>query len=218
MFGRSMQRVAGIVVLILALTASSAVGDGSSRPARAVQAERRHQVQAVPPRPCRRTYRSALCPAEDHTVPCRSLLLGASSVESHLEVLPGGRAAAFSVRAGAGGLAGLAHVYLGSGSTSETLTVGLYEGQGRLPAALISTGSAALTTSGGWIAVTIKPITLIAHRKYWLAVLATGGSLRYRDEKHRPCGDVLSSQSTPRPYRQAGAPAERSAPAGRPSS
>ena len=87
-------------------------------------------------------------------------------------------------------------MYLTTANTSRYLIVGLYsEGDGR-PGSLLSTGSALVSSRVSWIATSISPVEIHAGATYWLAILGTGGTLRYRDRRHGQCVSQTSAQKT----------------------
>jgi hypothetical protein len=125
-----------------------------------------------------------------------TVLLGANTVESQYDSLVGGQAEAFRLQAGATGPAGLAHVYISAANTARTVIVGIYANANGNPGALLSTGSAPASSAGTWTLVSIAPIELVSGRTYWLAILGTGGTLRYRDRWRGPCPSQTSAQRT----------------------
>ncbi|HWX44650.1 MAG TPA: hypothetical protein VNY52_04930, partial [Solirubrobacteraceae bacterium] len=122
-------------------------------------------------------------------------LLGDEAVESLRDNLSTGQAEAFPFQARAAGTAGTAHVYIDSGNAATTLFVGLYTNAGSQPGSLLGTGSIPSPHAGGWNTVTVAPTQLVSGGTYWLAVLGTGGTLRYRDRAHGPCKALTSAQT-----------------------
>ena len=125
-----------------------------------------------------------------------AVLLGDNWVEPQSDALHSGEAEAFDLRAGATGVARLAHVYLGVANTASTVVVGLYSSAYGHPGVLLSTGTASPATGGAWMAVPIAPIEVLAGKTYWLAILGKGGMLRYRDRSEGSCPSQTSAQTT----------------------
>ena len=104
-----------------------------------------------------------------------------------------GRALPFHARAA--GATGAVHLYVDSANTATTLLVGLYANRWHRPGALLSTGSALLPAARrvGHGAAGVDQ--LVSGATYWLAVLGTGGTLRFRDHTHGPCASLASAQT-----------------------
>jgi hypothetical protein len=123
-----------------------------------------------------------------------SPLLGDQTVESLADNLPAGQSEAFPFQALTTGITGAAHVYIDSRNGARTLTVGLYSNTNSLPGGLLAVGSLSAPAPGAWNTVTLSSSQLTPGAVYWLAVLGTGGTLRYRDRLHGPCRAVTSAQ------------------------
>ncbi len=104
-----------------------------------------------------------------------------------------GQAEAFRLQAGTTGVAGLAHVYISGKNAASTVIVGLYSDAHGHPGSLLSTGSAPASKANTWTAVSVAPFELTAGRTYWLAILGTGGTLRYRDRWQGTCPSDMSA-------------------------
>jgi hypothetical protein len=83
-----------------------------------------------------------------------------------------------------------------SGSTATKLIVGIYSDNANTPGTLLTTGSLSSPTAGAWNAVTVDPVGLASGTRYWLAVLGTGGTLRFRDASSSSYRSASSSQTT----------------------
>ena len=106
-----------------------------------------------------------------------------------------GKSEAFRTTATATGTAGKVTVYVDAGSASTKLTVGIYSDSGGHPGTLLAQGSLAPPVSSAWNTVTLPPTPVTSGTTYWVAVLGTGGTLRFRDKKSGG-GSETSSQST----------------------
>ena len=135
----------------------------------------------------------SLALSSDATQPA---LLGDTAVELHRGSLVAGQAEAFSLQAGATGVASKVHVYIGSANAASTVIVGLYRNGNGGPRRLLSTGSAPASGARTWTVVSIAPIELTAGTTYWLAVLGEGGALHYRDGASGSCPSQTSALST----------------------
>jgi len=189
--------VATTAALALGIACSSAfgadgVGSASARAARssangsASAGAARHKPGAVVGR------------AEPRTaiVASATMLMGQNTVESQYDSLAAGQAEAFRLQALATGLAHDVDVYVGSADAARKVLVGLYSNGKGHPSTILSIGSAAITSTGAWVTVSVAPVEILAGRTYWLAVLGEGGRLRYRDRAHGPCSSETSSQTS----------------------
>ncbi len=125
-----------------------------------------------------------------------AVLLGESTLESHVDYVNAGQAEAFRVQAGASDVAGLARIYIDSHNAAHTLVVGLYSNStSGHPASLLSSGSISTVQAGTWNSVTLVPTPLASGHIYWLAVLGQQGTLRYRDREKGTCPSETSGQT-----------------------
>ncbi|HTD57622.1 MAG TPA: hypothetical protein VK672_01895, partial [Solirubrobacteraceae bacterium] len=123
-------------------------------------------------------------------------LLGESIVESHSDYVTAGEAEAFREVAGSSGVAGIAHVYIGSHNSARTLFVGLYSSTtAGHPGSLLTTGSISYVKAAAWNSVALAPSSLVGGGTYWLALLGERGTLRYHDRLNGPCPSETSAQS-----------------------
>jgi hypothetical protein len=114
-------------------------------------------------------------------------LLGDRMLERRSAALPAGRAQAFAFRTGPSGTAGRIHVYMDAHATAKRLLVGLYSDAGGHPGSLLTTGSIFYPRRGAWNSVPVVATSLVPGATYWLAVLGSGGALRYRFRSHGHC-------------------------------
>ncbi len=129
------------------------------------------------------------------TVTSTTVLLGDEGVESLKDHLAGGQAEAFPFPARTSGATGAVHVYIDSNDSATTLIVGLYANLNGHPGSLLTSGSLSAPQSRAWDTATVAPTQLVSGTTYWLAVLGTGGTLRYRDRWHGPCKAETSRQT-----------------------
>ncbi|MGH2853744.1 MAG: choice-of-anchor R domain-containing protein [Solirubrobacteraceae bacterium] len=199
MFNSLFRRLVPAIALLLLFATSSAFGARSSRhdTKRAIHhhATRRHaghssrhssgKTAAV--RPASATHTPTAAPS--------ALLLGDEAVEPQRDSLSAGEAEALPFQALTSGLTGAVHVYVDSHSSARTLIVGLYANAGGHPGALLTSGAAAFPTARAWNTASVAPVQLASGSTYWLAVLGTGGTLRYRDRANGPCKAETSAQT-----------------------
>jgi hypothetical protein len=115
-----------------------------------------------------------------------------------------GAAQAFSFRASGSGQVSSIHVYVDPRSRASGLTVALYSNSRCRPRSRLTVGSLMMSTArsrrghrragGGWRSVEVPAASIIAGRTYWLAVLARGGMLRFRDRNSTRCVSQLSQR------------------------
>ena len=86
-------------------------------------------------------------------------------------------------------------VYVASHSRAKTLAVGLYTDERGHPGSLLASGSLSAPQTRTWNNVTIKPATVKVGHAYWVAVLAEGGTLYFRDRSHGSCPSESSPKS-----------------------
>jgi outer membrane protein assembly factor BamB len=115
--------------------------------------------------------------------PPPTTLLGTTSIGSQADQNVAGSAEAFQATATASGSLGRLSVYLDSGSASTKVAVGIYadNAAGTHPGALLTQASTTTLTAGAWNTVTVPAAAIASGTRYWVAVLGTGGTLRFRD-------------------------------------
>ncbi len=126
------------------------------------------------------------------------VLLGDSATETQPDSLNAGRLRAFRLRAHASGLAAKVRLYIDSQSSAKAVLVGIYRNGDEGPGSLLDTGRIASPREGSWNSLPFVLHELLSGHTYWLAVLAEGGTLRYRT---RPGGRCRSETSLGRHLR-----------------
>ncbi len=195
--------VAALALLLPSLFAfatSSALGARGLRheTKRAAHPHRAHHVGV------HASHQSGRSPASvNQTTTTSTVLLGDEAVEPNRAGLSGGQAEAFPFPARASGTAGAVHVYLDFSNTATALLVGLYTNAGGRPGSLLSEASLSAPPAGAWDTAPLAPTQLVSGTTYWLAVLGTGGTLRFRDgthwfynRAHGSCTALTSAQTT----------------------
>ena len=113
-----------------------------------------------------------------------TILFGSSTVYTNPDTNLPGAIEAFDVGAATAGSLARMHVFLDA-PLPATVLVGLYADSAGAPAGLLST-TAIVTPVVGWNDVAFGPVSLVAGRHYWVALLApTGGAngTHFRDAK-----------------------------------
>ncbi|HUA75236.1 MAG TPA: right-handed parallel beta-helix repeat-containing protein [Solirubrobacteraceae bacterium] len=124
----------------------------------------------------------------------RTLPAGDTKVEPRRGSLNPGRPQAFQLRARSTGAVEQVRVYLDRGTTARAIVVGLYSNAAGHPGRLLSTGRVSSPRPHAWNTVSISQRRLLSGNRYWLAVLATGGKLRYRYARDGRCPSETGAQ------------------------
>jgi hypothetical protein len=113
--------------------------------------------------------------------PTSQNLLGSATVQSAGDAEGAGSAEAFQATASASGSAVSVSIYVDSGSAATTLGAGIYTDVNGHPGTLLTKGTRSSPTSAAWNKVTVPATSLTSGTKYWIALMGTGGTLKYRD-------------------------------------
>lgn len=115
--------------------------------------------------------------------PPPTTLLGTTSIGTQPDQNVAGSAEAFQATATASGTLGKLSFYLDSGSASTKVTVGVYadNGAGTHPGALLTQAATTTLTANAWNTIAVPAAGLASGTRYWVAILGTGGTLRFRD-------------------------------------
>jgi hypothetical protein len=197
------RRLLTAVVLLFAFATSSALGAshlrGGMKHADRHASGRRHGRHASH-RAARVSATSdgagaAVVTAGTASTAAGATLIGDEAVEAQRDYLEAGEAEAFSLAARASGTTGAAHVYVSAHNGAGELLVGLYTNASGHPGALLATGALASPAAQAWDTVPLGATQLTSGTTYWLAILGTGGTLRYRDRAQGPCPSQTSAQA-----------------------
>jgi hypothetical protein len=139
--------------------------------------------------------RAATGPSAEPAALRAEVLLGESAVEHGRAMARPGMTRAFRLAAINSGTTSVAHLYVGAGSTAHLLYLGLYDDRSGRPGGLLAAGVLRRPSAGQWVAVPLAGISVTRGHHYWLAVLARGGSLRYRVRRRRSCLSATSRGS-----------------------
>jgi hypothetical protein len=114
------------------------------------------------------------------------VVIGDQTVEPKADFNAAGTAEAFRFAASGSGQLASASVYVDSGSTATSLVVGVYSDSATHPGTLLAQGKLVSPAAAAWNVVALASgASLTAGTNYWIALLGTGGTLRFRD---RCCG------------------------------
>jgi hypothetical protein len=107
--------------------------------------------------------------------------VGDNHLESVIDGDTAGTAEAFSYVAAASGKSVKVSFYVDSSNRATGGWLGIYPDSGwDSPGKLLK--QASFTPTPGWNTVTLSGTSITAGRKYWLAVLGTGGQIAFRDQ------------------------------------
>jgi hypothetical protein len=111
------------------------------------------------------------------------VIIGSQAVEPKADYNPAGTPEAFRFAATGTGQLASASVYVDTGSTATTVAIGVYtENATGHPGTLLSQGTLTGPVAAAWNVVPLAAGTsLSAGTNYWIALLGTGGTLRFRD-------------------------------------
>ncbi len=123
------------------------------------------------------------------------VLIGSQTVQTHADSDTGGQAETFQTTAAASGTISKMSYYIASGSTATNLSVGIYSDNNGKPGSLMASGSISAPVANSWNTITVTPAPLAAGTKYWMAVLGTGGTVKFRDSTGSTYKAYTSSQT-----------------------
>jgi hypothetical protein len=112
-------------------------------------------------------------------------LLGDQTIEAKVDQNSAGVAEAFQATASASGSLTKLTLYVDAGSTATRILVGVYSDNGGNPGTLLGSGSITTIANGAWNDIPLSGGSVNGGAKYWIAILAPTGTIKYRD---RCCG------------------------------
>ena len=116
-----------------------------------------------------------------------TVLLGTQNIIANRDFNSAGIAEAFQTTAVAGGSLSQISIYVDSGSSALNVLAGVYSDTAGAPGTLLTTGAITSPVAGAWNAISVPAATIASGGKYWIAVLGTGGTLRFRDQSSGTC-------------------------------
>jgi len=116
-----------------------------------------------------------------------TVLLGTQTIIANRDFNSAGVAEAFQATGTAGGTLRQLSVYVDSGSSATNVFAGVYSDAAGAPGNLLSSGSIASPVPGAWNTINVPAATITSGGKYWIAILGTGGTLRFRDQSSGTC-------------------------------
>ena len=125
-------------------------------------------------------------------------LVGSTTLAPWGDTDTAGTAEAWQYTASSTGFVQSVNLYANDGETRAPIVVGIYRDAGNHPGGLLATATIAAPVEHRWNRVSIGPILVIAGVKYWLAALATEGTLTVRDFErgHGPTEESRSHSLT----------------------
>ena len=124
-----------------------------------------------------------------------NMLFGQRSLASYQDSNASGSAQAFQYTATSSGTTHDMDLYVSTGSTATKLRLGIYADSGGTPAALVASGGLTSPSAGAWNDVPLTSASITSGRKYWIALLGTGGTLDYRDTSGGSAPSYVNSTS-----------------------
>ncbi len=121
-------------------------------------------------------------------------LVGNNRLESGAGAARAGQATAYRFVAHRSGRARKIHLFLGRGTRASKLFVAVYSNASGHPGRILSSGVLRHPHSNAWNAVGIRTVSLKAGKTYWLAILATGGSVSVRGASRGSCSRAIEHQ------------------------
>ena len=122
------------------------------------------------------------------------ILLGEQALEPTISDNLVGTVDAFAFRAHRSGTAASISVYLVRRTRATTLFAGLYSSSHGRPHSLMTSGLLQSPKAGAWNSVAVRSARLQSGKRYWLAVLGTGGAIDFRDRDGGLCTGERSSK------------------------
>lgn len=123
-----------------------------------------------------------------------TVLLGSQTIANTPDSNSPGEAEAFQFAATSTGTLNSLTIYIDSASSATQLITGIYSGSGSNPGTLLGQGSLPAPVSDAWNTIALPPVSITSGKVYWIAILGTGGTLKYRDSGSN-CISQTSSQS-----------------------
>ena len=129
--------------------------------------------------------------------PPGTVLLGNAATESSVDSDTAGGAEAFKTTAALSGSVVRLRVFIDATSTAGRVIVGLYTNTASgHPGTLLTSGTITAPAAGQNNEVVVPATSVTAGQTYWLAVLATSGTLKFRDRGAVGAGSSESSLQT----------------------
>jgi hypothetical protein len=125
-----------------------------------------------------------------------TFLAGIQTVGTKLDSDAAGLAEAFKTSAASSGSVVQLRVYVDTGSVGP-INVGLYANSAtNHPEALLTSGTIATPVTGQFNLVNVPAASVTAGQTYWIAILGTGGTIRFRDRGAVGAGNAENSSQS----------------------
>ena len=116
-----------------------------------------------------------------------TVLIGTQTIIANRDFNAAGVAEAFQATGVAGGTLNQLSVYVDSGSSATNVFAGIYSDAAGAPGNLLSSGAIASPVPGSWNTINVPAATITPGGKYWISILGTGGTFRFRDQSSGTC-------------------------------
>ncbi len=123
------------------------------------------------------------------------VLLGDQTIETQSDYNAQGVAEAFQATTSATGTASSISFYLNAVSNATQVVIGVYADAGGHPGALLSQAVDSQLAAGTWNTVAFTPISITQGSKYWIAILGSGGTVRFQDRSHGCSSETNSANN-----------------------
>lgn len=125
-----------------------------------------------------------------------NLLLGEQTIGSSSDSIPQGKPMAFQTTARSEGVVTQLMIYVDSGSSCKKLVSGLYSDRNGAPYSLLATGTLNSPKAGNWNPVLVPATSVQENTGYWIAILSTDGTLKFRDKAGNTLQPSVKSNAT----------------------
>jgi len=123
-------------------------------------------------------------------------VIGDKAIEPGLDYSPQGVAKAFLTTAQATKVVTNIQVYLDARSTATELVAGIYADSNGHPGILVAQGKLTRPKPGTWNSVSLSATPVTTGQSYWIAILGSRGTLRFRDKAGFKAGLLEGSMET----------------------
>jgi hypothetical protein len=141
-----------------------------------------HSLSAIARDAAGNTATSVINITINNTVTGGQVLLGSQTVQSQADSDIAGQAEAFKTAATASGILSKIYLYIDSGNLASQVAIGIYADNNGHPGTLLTQTSLTSPVVSAWNSVALPQLNLAAGTNYWIAILGTNGTIRFRDK------------------------------------
>ncbi len=136
---------------------------------------------------------SVTTPAASGSGNSGDLLVGSSTIQGTADNDTAGSPEGFKYTAKASGQASTIKLYIDQGSTATSVIAGVYADSNGKPGTLLATGKVSSPSASSWNTITLNSNPAITSgQSYWIALLGTGGTVKFRDAASGNCSQSPS--------------------------